>query len=227
MKRIYFGIPVEVIKKRIKNLHLYVLPPEGNVRLTVPKSLSEENIEKFIYEKRNWIEEKQAEIRSRRNPKRDICEKNTVLLFGASYPVVYIPSSGKPKAFFDGKSIILTLSQDAPFGEKEKALNELYRQLLHEKLEKHIPLWENITGLYCNEWRIKNMKTRWGTCNTTDKRIWMNLALAKKNVSYIDYVILHELCHLKYADHSERFTSLMASFMPDWQKRKKALNSDM
>ena len=112
-------------------------------------------------------------------------------------------------------------------GEKEKALNELYRQLLREKLEKHIPLWENITGLYCNEWRIKSMKTRWGTCNTADKRIWLSLGLAKKNVSYIDYVILHELCHLKYADHGERFTSLMTKFMPDWQKRKNALNSGM
>ncbi len=226
MKRIYFGIPVEVIKKRIKNLHLYVLPPEGNVKLTVPITLSEESIEKFICEKRKWIEEKQAAVRSRRNEEKDVREKNFALLFGEAYPIVYIPSRGKPKAFFDGKSVILSLSEDSPSDEKEKALNELYRQLLHEKLEKHIPLWENITGLYCDEWRIKNMKTRWGTCNTADKRIWMNLALAKKNVSYIDYVILHELCHLKVADHGERFTSLMTKFMPDWQKRKKALNGE-
>lgn len=227
MKRIYFGISVEVIKKRIKNLHLYVLPPDGNVRLMVPLGLSEESIEKFIFEKRKWIEEKQAAVRTHKASEKTPDGEKGVLLFGEVYPLIFIPASGKPKAFFDGKSVIISIPENSPSEEKEKALNELYRQLLREKLEKHIPLWENITGLYCNEWRIKSMKTRWGTCNTADKRIWLSLGLAKKNVSYIDYVILHELCHLKYADHGERFTSLMTKFMPDWQKRKNALNSGM
>jgi predicted metal-dependent hydrolase len=67
------------------------------------------------------------------------------------------------------------------------------------------------------------MKTRWGTCNTRDHRIWLNLYLIKKPIACLEYVLVHEMVHLLEASHNKRFYKLMSYFMPDWQERKKLL----
>lgn len=77
------------------------------------------------------------------------------------------------------------------------------------------------------EVRIKKMKTRWGTCNPRDRRIWLNLELAKKSFHCIDYVFVHELVHFKEKNHSERFVQSMESTLPHWQHDKEELNGDI
>ncbi|MBP3544306.1 MAG: M48 family metallopeptidase, partial [Lachnospiraceae bacterium] len=76
-----------------------------------------------------------------------------------------------------------------------------------------------------SEWRIKNMRTRWGTCNVVDKRIWLNLQLAKKPPECLEYVITHELVHLYERNHSRKFWGYMDRFYPDWREARKKLNA--
>ena len=103
-------------------------------------------------------------------------------------------------------------------------LKEWYRPILKAKIAELLPALEAQTGLYCSEWRVKDMKTRWGSCNITKKRIWLNLKLVQYPPECLEYVILYELIHLKVPNHSADFYAELDQYMPDWQMRRKLLN---
>ena len=103
-------------------------------------------------------------------------------------------------------------------------LKEWYRPILKAKIAELLPALEAQTGLYCSEWRVKDMKTRWGSCNITKKRIWLYLKLVQYPPECLEYVILHELIHLKVPNHSADFYAELDQYMPDWQMRRKLLN---
>ena len=96
-----------------------------------------------------------------------------------------------------------------------------YRALLKAEVEKHLPKLEKITGLYCSSWQSKYMTTRWGTCNTNTRKIWLNLQLAKKPIECLEYVILHELAHLKVRNHGAEFIAILDQHMSYWRDLKK------
>jgi len=81
-----------------------------------------------------------------------------------------------------------------------------------------------IVGKSPEEWHIRNMKTKWGTCNVRDKRIWLLLNLAKKHPDCLDYVIVHELTHLHVPNHSKAFWARMDIYYPEWREVRKRLN---
>jgi hypothetical protein len=95
---------------------------------------------------------------------------------------------------------------------------------LKEKLPELVEKWEEIIGVKAETVRVKNMLTRWGTCNTKDKRIWINLQLAKKPIECLEYVIVHELVHLLEKSHNSVFVDYMDKFLPDWRVTKDLLN---
>lgn len=116
------------------------------------------------------------------------------------------------------------ISANSTTEQRKHLLEEFYRQQLKlvvpELLEKYIP----VVGKAPTEWRIRNMKTRWGTCNTKDKRIWLSLQLAKKHPDCLSYVIAHELTHLHVANHSKAFWTRMDAYYPRWKEVRKLLN---
>ena len=87
-----------------------------------------------------------------------------------------------------------------------------------------IEKWEQIIGVKCRDWGVKQMKTKWGTCTTQTKRIWLNLELAKKPPICLEYIICHELIHLIERTHNDRFVALMDNHMPKWRQHKDVLN---
>ncbi|WFF74531.1 M48 family metallopeptidase [Proteiniclasticum sp. QWL-01] len=93
------------------------------------------------------------------------------------------------------------------------------------KLPEFINKWEEIIGVKANSVGVKIMRTRWGTCNTKDKRIWINLQLAKKPAECLEYVVIHELVHLLEKNHTPVFIAHMDKFLPDWRATKEELNS--
>jgi predicted metal-dependent hydrolase len=87
-----------------------------------------------------------------------------------------------------------------------------------------IEKWEKIIGVKTNDFGVKNMRTRWGTCNVKDKRIWINLQLAKKPVACLEYIVVHELVHLLEKNHTPVFIEYMDKFLPGWRVTKDELN---
>ncbi len=108
-----------------------------------------------------------------------------------------------------------------PADRKEK---EVRRRELKRRIEERLPVIEEATGLYCNGWTVRDMHTRWGSCNTNTHHINLSLMLATRTDAELDYVILHELAHTVVPDHGPDFYALMDRFMPGWKKIRKALN---
>ena len=109
--------------------------------------------------------------------------------------------------------------------EQRKALlDEFYREKLKFVVPELLEKYSRIVGKTSREWRIRNMKTRWGTCNTKEGRIWLNLNLAKKHPDCLDYVIVHELTHLHVPNHSKAFWARMDVYYPRWREVRRMLN---
>ena len=111
--------------------------------------------------------------------------------------------------------------------QKENVLNEWYREQLKRAIPEVLKKCEHIVGISCAEWQVKNMRTKWGTCNIEKRRIWLNLQLAKKSPECLAYVITHELVHLLERNHNDQFKKYMDQFFPNWRAVKKNLNQQM
>ena len=124
-----------------------------------------------------------------------------------------------------GQEIVLSVHPEDDTSQRESLLNDFYREALSNQIAARLPLWEARTGLHPSAWQIKNMKTRWGTCNTATRKIWLNLQLAKQPPVCLDYVIAHELTHLCYPGHGQDFKAFLTRAMPNWPEVRKALNN--
>lgn len=107
---------------------------------------------------------------------------------------------------------------------KAKVLQGFYRQQLITEVPKLLEKWLPRMELVLNDWRVKQMKTKWGSCNIEASRLWLNLELAKKPHACLEYVLVHELVHLLERNHNARFMSYMDQFLPDWRERRELLN---
>lgn len=108
--------------------------------------------------------------------------------------------------------------------DEKQAQKEAYKKKLLEVLPQVIRKCERITGLHALEWKLRDMKTRWGSCNIQKKRIWLNIQLAAYPRECLEYVVTHELVHLLVPGHGKEFWSYMDRFFPEWRRVRKELN---
>ena len=222
------GISVEIIKKSIKNMHLYVQPPDGKVQVSAPKHLSDESILMFVRTKIGWIRKQQEKFKNQpRQTERQYVSGESFYVLGKQYYLQVEYSYKRNSLILSGDKAILTVRKESTPKQREAFVREWYREILKAEIEKYLPKWEKKTGLYCDCWQTKYMTTRWGTCNTNTKKIWFNLQLAKKPVECIEYIILHELAHLKVKNHGNDFVAILDSYMPYWRETKKKLNEQI
>lgn len=225
MEIIVSNISVEVIRKNIKNMHLSVLPPDGRVCVSAPTQLTDEAITMFVRTKLGWIKKQQEKFQQQpRQSERQYVSGETLYVWGKQY-FLQVEYSYKGNALtLPGDKAILTVRKESSPKQRESFVNEWYRNLLKQEVAKYLPKWEKTTGLYCSSWQSKYMTTKWGTCNPTSKKIWLNLQLAKKPIECLEYVILHELAHLKVHNHGPEFTAILDQYMPYWREHKRRLN---
>lgn len=218
-------IQIEIIKKDIKNMHLSVLPPDGKVRVSAPNNLSDESIIMFVKTKLGWIKKQQEKFELQpRQSEREYVSGETLYVWGHQYFLQVEYNQKKNSLVLVGNKAILSVRKESTAKQREKFVNEWYRSLLKTEVEKYLPKWEALTGLYCDGWQSKYMTTKWGTCNTSTRKIWLNLQLAKKPIECLEYVILHELAHLKVKNHGPDFVAILDLHMPYWRECKKMLN---
>lgn len=226
MQRTIDGLCVTIIRKSIKNMHLRVLSPNGEIQITAPNRLPISQIDRFVREKRGWIEARQQQLAERpaaTNPA--FADGQTVYLWGGSYTLRLEEASRGRSTLRRGQEIVLSVHPEDDTSQRESLLNDFYREALSNQIAARLPLWEARTGLHPSAWQIKNMKTRWGTCNTATRKIWLNLQLAKQPPVCLDYVIAHELTHLRYPGHGQDFQAFLTRAMPNWPEVRKTLNN--
>lgn len=225
MQILVANIPIEVVKKKIKNMHLSVLPPDGKVRVSAPETLSDESIIMFVRTKVGWIRKQQEKFEQQpRQSERQYVSGETLYVWGKQYFLQVEYSYRGNSLVLSGDNAILTVRKESTAKQRETYVNEWYRSLLKAEVEKYLPKWERITGLKCSSWQSKYMTTKWGTCNTSTRKIWLNLQLAKKPIECLEYVILHELAHLEVKNHGPEFVAILDQYMPYWRECKKQLN---
>ena len=221
--RIISGIAVDVQRKRIKNLNLRVTQ-ECRVMLSVPMRTSDRQIEEFVESRKEWIENSLAKFKdSARGADQWYGEGGRISVLGRTYKVSENIGQ-RMMCQMDGDTAYLTFPDGCSYDQKERFMREWYRSVLNGLLPELFEKWEDITGMGCNGYRTRYMRTKWGTCNCRTGIIWMNIRLAEKPIECIDYVVLHELTHTRYPDHGAGFKASMGRFMPDWKERKKLLN---
>lgn len=225
MTLIISGISIEICKKNIKNMHLYVKPPKGNVTVSAPISMSDEEIERFLRTKTNWI--KNQIIRFQKQPsqsEREYISGETLYVWGKAY-CLRVECGSKNSLVLFGDKVVMTTSQYKSTAAQRKGfIREWYRELLKIEVVRLLPKWEKITGLQAASWQTKYMTTRWGTCNPKTRKIWLNVQLAKKPLECLEYIILHELLHFIEKKHNKRFASLLDRYMPMWREIEVTLN---
>lgn len=219
-------IDVELIKKKIKNIHLSVYPPYGKVRLSVPLRMSDEDAKHFVESRLSWIKKQRKKYSLNVQPAEIIyATGESHNLFGENYSLNVYEHTGRQHAELkDNESIELYVRPESTLEKRKKILDEWYRDNLKSAIPGYIEKWEKIIGVNVNEWGIKLMKTRWGTCNVRDQRIWINLELAKKSPRCLEYIIVHEMVHLLERHHNDIFKFYMTKFLPDWKYIRDELN---
>jgi len=226
MEQITLGdICVDVVHKDIKNLHLSVYPPTGRVRIAVPLRMDLDNVRIFALSKLGWIKKQQNKFKGQeREAPRDYITRESHYYLGKRYLLKVIENKAPPKVVIKHGTIEMYLRPNTSIFKRQKVLDEWYRQRLKEIIPLIIAQYEKKMNVRVGEFRVKKMKTKWGTCNIEARRIWINLELAKKHQHYVEYIVVHEMTHLLERRHNERFISYLERFMPEWRSCKEELN---
>ena len=218
-------VTVELTRKNVKNINLRVMQPEGQVRVSAPKRMPVDLIYAFVTSKYDWILLQQQRLQAHTNKNAFLYQSGEKhFCFGQQYELRCIDSNAKPKVFWNGQVLELHAKEHATYEKRQSILEAWYR----EQLKNHIPIlinkYERLMSLAVQEFGVKKMKTRWGTCNPKAKRIWLNLELAKKPIECLEYVVLHEMTHFIEPKHNQRFYDLVTQYMPEWRNAEKKLS---
>lgn len=220
------GLDVEVVRKMIKNLHVAVYPPKGHVRVAAPEHLDDSAVRLAVIDKLAWIRRQQRKLRGQpRQSRREMVNGESHYVWGQRYRLqVEERADERPHLQLAKRNtLLLVVRPGADRETREKALIDWYRQELRTAAEPRIHTRAAQLNVDVHDWRVRRMRTKWGSCNADAGRIWLNVELAKKSPQCLDYVIVHELLHLVEHQHSDRFEKLLDASMPDWRSHREEL----
>jgi predicted metal-dependent hydrolase len=218
-------IIIDVEQKDIKNIHLSVYPPEGKVRIAAPQHIDLDTLRVYALSKLSWIKKQQTKINGQvREAPREFLNRESHYFKGKRYLLKIVELDAPPKIELKHKTMVLYVHPDTPVDKRQRILEEWYRGQLKKELPLLIEKWEKKLNVKVNEFGIKKMKTKWGTCNREAQRIWLNLELAKKPSECLEYVVVHEMVHLLERNHNNQFAAYMNDYLPKWRFYKDQLN---
>ena len=216
---------VKIIKKDVKNITLKVRP-NGEAILTAPNSASDEHI-KFIMQKRaKWIAQKRAFFASFKMPEKEYVSGEDFRYLGRSYRLKVVQSK-EERVKLQRDYLELFVKDKSDLKRRENLIYEWCHEKAMIYFFNILQKFNKIVKQDIKSVKIRQMKTRWGSCNPYKSYINLNIELIKKPKSCIEYVVFHELVHLLYPDHSKKFYDYLTLYMPDWQKRKEILEKAM
>jgi hypothetical protein len=188
--------------------------------------MSDEAIRTAIASKLSWLQQHREKFTNQKyDTRKEFVTGESHYYRGTRYLLTVIEHSGRSKLLIrDESHIDLYVKPGASRPKREKVFAEWYRKELKADILPLICKWEKIIGVTIDEWGVKRMRTRWGTCNRRAKRIWLNLELAKKPVECLEFIIVHEMVHLLEKGHNARFKAFMDEFLPEWRTLRKELN---
>jgi predicted metal-dependent hydrolase len=192
----------------------------------VPLNVNDDAVRLFAISKLSWIKRNQRKFEGQeRISQREYKQRESHYFQGRRYLLNIIETEKTPKVVCKNKKYIdLYVNPETPIEKRHKILTEWYRIQLKKQIPSIIAKWEEILNVKVEGWQVKQMKTRWGSCNIAKKRILINLELAKKPEHCLEYVIVHEMLHLLERHHNDKFLYYMDTYLPTWRQVKTELN---
>lgn len=211
-------IDIDVTYKDIKNVHLGVYPPNGQVKISAPLRTAPDVLRVFAISKISWIKKQQLKFRAQeREPVKDFVSRESHYFLGKRYLLKVIEHDAPPRIEIKHDTLTIFVRPATEAKKRQMILEEWYRRNLKEIASAIIAKHEKRLKVSVNQLGVKKMKTRWGTCNGKAGRIWLNLELAKKSREFIEYIIVHEMIHILERRHNEIFIAYMDRFLPEWR----------
>ena len=194
--------------------------------MSAPLRLDEDAILQAVAKRMPWIRRQQEKQRRReRESERSWVSGERHYVEGTGRRLRVTTGEGPPHVrLLDDSTLEMRVRPGTDRDERAALLAAWYRERLESSIPRLIATWEPFMGVTVKEWRIRKMKTRWGSCNVRKGRIWLNLELAKKPMRCLEYVVVHEMAHLIDPSHSRRFWGILDRHMPDWRPRREELN---
>ena len=218
-------VEAEIYYKRIRNIHLRVIPPDGKVRISAPFRVKNEVIYKFAYSKLDWIKKQRIRISNNTHESFQYINQERHYFRGRKYQLKVQEKKGRPAVQLLNDWIVLQVPEGADMETRRVALQDWYHLQLEILIPPLITKWESILNVSVERFSIRSMKTRWGSCTPSTSSIRFNIELVKKTPECLEYIVVHELVHLLEASHNNKFKTLMDKFYPKWKFYRKELRS--
>jgi predicted metal-dependent hydrolase len=216
---------MEFERRSIKNLRIGIYAPHGQVRVAAPRRMAEEVVRNFVISRLGWIERKRAELRQQTvRPAPQLVSGEVHYFQGRPHVLEVSEGKGRPEVRRDDSTLQLRIAPGSGVAARHQALNLWYRRELSQQLEVLLPPWEARLGIQVAQLRIRQMQTRWGSCNARSRRISLNLDLIRRSPRCLEYVLVHELVHFFEPRHNARFYRLMDELLPQWRECRAELN---
>lgn len=213
--------------KKVKNLNLYILPPDGRVEVSAPEDVDDSDIRAFVISKWALIKAKQREMLAvARQNRRTYETGESHYFFGYRYRLRVVEQTGVPHSVrVDGQDLVMTVRPGTAMKNRGELLWEFYRTKLKEVLAVMVAAKMKEFDEANVTWEIKRMRTEWGSCMSNRRHLLFNLELARLSLESVEYIVVHELTHLQERNHTDRFRALMDKRFPNWEKVQKEMNS--
>ena len=212
-----------VRRKNMSNIRLAVLPPDGRVRVSAPYGIPNAVIDDFIASRTDWINSQQAKIAARPRRWPEKFETGQQCSIWGQAVTLQIEEGAHVEAKLCGSLLTLQVPTANKSAQAQIAYETFLRTQLTSKLEQLVPIYEERTGLKCNDWQVRKMSSRWGSCTLATGKIRFALSLAQYPQECTEQVVVHELGHLLYPNHGREFQAFMDTYYPNWRQIRKLL----
>ena len=210
-----------ITKKKIKNFIIRIYP-DLRIAISVPLHASSKDIENFIQSKKEWIEITLNKIEIAKENKNNLKE-NIIRILGKKIEKKIIESDLERIRLTD--TSIYIYSKDIDNTKIEKKILEWKVEKLKVILDEYLTKYTKLLNKNINYYQIKKLSSAWGIYHKRENYISFNFDLIEKDIECIEYVVLHELCHIFYMNHQKDFWTLVEKYMPDYKIRRKNLKS--
>jgi len=218
-------IAILMTRKSIKHVHLSVHPPSGRVTMVTPMATRTEVARAYAVSKLTWIRKQRAKLRGQaREAPRQFVARESHYIWGRRYLLTVREEEAKPSVRLSHRRITLSVRPGSGKAKREAVMHAWHKALLHDTLPSLIRKWEPKLGVEVTGYFLQRMKTKWGGCNHRARHLRLNTELVRKPRDLLEYVVVHEMVHLREPTHSDRFVSILESHYPGWREARAELN---
>ena len=209
------NLEYELVRSKIKNM--YILIRDGKVIVKVPRSISDNRVIDFINSKEDWIVKKLKEVEKKSVKEKKFVSGEVFKILGNNY-ILNVERGDFKKSIVNMENgfINVFVNEDSSVDKIKDLIDKMYYKLAIAVVDKSVDMWRGVINIAPDVVVIKKLKTAWGKCNSKGK-ITINPDLMKYDQRVIDYVVLHEFCHLRYMNHSKDFWNMVSKYMPDYK----------